>query len=56
MPSSVTIQRPRQAAGSRAPALSCVLKTCSAPVGTVPGMRGREVKESDGGGELNYDI
>jgi hypothetical protein len=56
MPSSVTIQRPRQAAGSRAPALSCVLKTCSAPVGTVPGMRGREVKENGEGGKFNFDI
>jgi hypothetical protein len=26
------------------------------PVETVPGMRGGEIKENDGPGELNYDI
>jgi hypothetical protein len=26
------------------------------PVETIPGMRGGEVKENDGGGEFNYDI
>jgi hypothetical protein len=26
------------------------------PVETIQGMRGREIKENDGGGELNYDV
>jgi hypothetical protein len=26
------------------------------PVETIPGMRGREIKENDGGGKFKYDI
>jgi hypothetical protein len=26
------------------------------PVETIPGIGGEEIKESDGGGEFNYDI
>jgi hypothetical protein len=26
------------------------------PVETIPGMKGGEIKENDGGGEFNYDI
>jgi hypothetical protein len=26
------------------------------PVETIPGIRGRGIKENDGGGEFNYDI
>jgi hypothetical protein len=26
------------------------------PLETFPGMRGREIKENNGGGEFNYDI
>jgi hypothetical protein len=36
--------------------VSHVCKWTMRPVETIPGMRGGEIKENDGGGEFKYDV